>query len=47
MDRGDKNNQFLEFTRDAFLIQKVNKPARHRLGQNPTMDNLVLVNDDT
>ena len=31
---------------DAFLIQIVNKPTRRREGQNPTLDDWVLISDD-
>ena len=43
---GDKNNEFIECVRDAFLIQKVQNPTRHRAGQRSTLLDLVLVNDD-
>ena len=43
---GDRNNQFIECIRDAFLIQTVTQNTRHREGQQSTMDDLILVNDD-
>ena len=43
---GEKGNKVLKHIQDAFLIQKVTKPTRRRQGQNPTLDDLILVNDD-
>ena len=43
---GEANNTFIECVRDAFLIQKVTQPTRHRKGQRSTLDDLVLVNDE-
>ena len=43
---GDKNNIFIECIRDAYLLQKVKNPTRHREGQKSTLDDLILVNDD-
>ena len=40
---GDRNNQFIECIRDAFLIQTVTQNTRHREGQQSTMDDLILV----
>ena len=41
-----KNNDIVENLRDAFLIQKVTRPTRVREGQRPTIDDLVLVNEE-
>lgn len=43
---GEKNDDLVECFRDAFLIQKVTKPTRHREGQRSTLDDLVLVSED-
>ena len=43
---GFKNSQIIENFADAFLIQKVTNPNRHREGQRSTMDDLVFVNED-
>jgi hypothetical protein len=42
-----KDNQFVESIRDAFLHQMVRQPTRRREGQRSTLDDLVLVNDET
>jgi len=44
--RGESNNQFIECLRDAFLIQKVTEPTRHREGQQSTLIDLVLVSEE-
>lgn len=41
-----KDEQFKECIRDAYLHQMVVNPTRRRLGQRPTLDDLVLVNDE-
>jgi hypothetical protein len=42
----EKNNEVIECMRDAFLIQKVKDPTRHREGQRSTLDDLVLVSEE-
>lgn len=44
---GNKNNIYLENFRDAYLFQKVENCTRHRVGQRSTLDDLILVNDDS
>ena len=41
-----KDEVFLECIRDAFLHQMVVYPTRHREGQRPTLDDLILVSDE-
>jgi hypothetical protein len=43
---GEKCDKILQHVQDAFLIQMVENPTRRRLGQNPTLDDWILVNDD-
>ena len=43
---GPRNNDVIQHVHDAFLIQKVVKPTRRRINQNPTLDDWVLVNND-
>ena len=40
-----KDEQFKECIRDAYLHQMVVNPTRRRLGQRPTLDDLVLVKE--
>ena len=42
-----KDEIFVDCIRDAFLHQMTLKPTRRREGQRPTLDDLVLVNDET
>jgi hypothetical protein len=42
-----KDEAFTECIRDAYLIQMVKKPTRRREGQQPTLIDLVLVNDES
>jgi hypothetical protein len=42
----DADNNFIECLRDAFLIQKVTQPTRHKEGQKSSLVDLILVNDD-
>ena len=41
-----KDEEFVECLRDAYLHQMVKNPTRRRDGQRPTLDDLVLVNDE-
>ena len=43
---GEKANAVLEHVQDSFLIQKVQNPTRRRIGQNPTLDDWVLVSQE-
>ena len=42
---GEREQGFIERLRDAYLCQMTTKPTRRRLGQQATLDDLVLVND--
>ena len=44
---GEKGDEILRKVHDAFLIQKVSKETRRRPGQNPTLDDWILINDDS
>lgn len=44
---GDKSNDIIKQIHDAFLIQKVVKETRRRPLQTPTLDDWILVNDDS
>ena len=44
--RGEKNNEIKDNLLEAFLIQKLKKLTRSRLGQKPTLDDWILINDD-
>jgi len=44
--RGDGGDDIVECVRDAFLWQKVKLPTRRRIDQRPTLDDLVLVNEE-
>ena len=43
---GNTENEFVECTHDAFLIQVVKHPTRKREGQKPSLTDLVFVNDE-
>ena len=45
-NEGYKEGQFIDSLNDAFLIQMVNKPTRHREGQQANLLDLIIVNDD-
>ena len=42
-----KDETFIECIRDAYLYQMVKAPTRRRGDQRPTLDDLILVNDET
>ena len=44
---GENGDEILRDVHDAFLIQKVTKETRRRPGQNPTLDDWILINDDS
>ena len=46
-DGTDTHVEFIECVRDAYLIQKVNKPTRDREHQKSNILDLILVNDDS
>lgn len=41
-----KDSDFVEALNDAFLVQLVTNPTRRREGQRPTLDDLILVNNE-
>ena len=41
-----KDNEMYECIRDAYLTQNVKSPTRFRTDQNPTLDDLILTNDE-
>ena len=43
---GERDNDFVECVRDAYLFQMVKKPTRRRTGQQPSILDLVLVNNE-
>ena len=43
---GEKGEQIVEKIKDAYLIQKVDKPTRRRTNQNPTLDDWILINEE-
>ena len=43
----DRDFEFVEAIRDAYLYQVVTKPTRSRLGQTANITELVLVNDES
>ena len=43
----DRDFEFVEAIRDAYLYQVVTKPTRSRLGQTANITDLVLVNDES
>ena len=43
----DRDLEFVEAIRDAYLYQVVTKPTRSRLGQTANITDLVLVNDES
>ena len=45
-NEGQKESKFIDSINDAFLVQMVTKPTRHREGQQSNLLDLVLVNDD-
>ena len=45
-NEGQKECKFIDSINDAFLVQMVTKPTRHREGQQSNLLDLVLVNDD-
>ena len=42
--RSEKDAKFIETIQDNFLYQHVDQPTRYRIGQNPTLDDLVMSN---
>jgi len=44
---GERSDLILQHVQDAYLIQKVDTPTRRRSGQNPTLDDWVLVSEDS
>jgi hypothetical protein len=44
---GQNGNEFVECVRPAFLTQVVTQPTRRREGQNPSLIDLILVNDES
>ena len=40
------DNVFIDCTNDSLLQQHITKPTRYRDHQNPTVDDLILANDD-
>ena len=45
--QNNASSLFIDSTRDALLVQKVNKPTRHRENQKSSMIDLVFVNDES
>ena len=45
-NEGQKESKFIDSINDAFLVQMVERPTRHREGQQANILDLVLVNDD-
>ena len=43
----DRDFEFVEAIRDAYLYQMVTEPTRSRLGQTANITDLVLVNDES
>jgi hypothetical protein len=42
---GEKSDKIIKQIQDAYLMQMVENHTRRRLGQNPTLDDWILVND--
>ena len=42
----EEDNEVIENIRDAFLIQKLSRTTKHRNGQQSTMPDLILVNEN-
>ena len=36
--------EFIDTLQDNFMFQHIDRPSRHRIGQNPTLDNLIITN---
>ncbi len=40
--RSNKDTKFIDTLQDNFMYQHVDQPTRYRIGQTPTLDDLIL-----